>query len=303
MVPFLLSGAVMHRYLLFFGVILMGCSRSHGTLDLEPDSGSSGVTTDAASPDDVRPPDIEPEPSPMGLLGRVLSCSLSLDEALPAAVRLAACDADLGGHESASWVMETWEVGLASRLEANVSGYPFTCERMRCAADASSCDDYDACLSTIRIPGPCEPYGVSCAGDVITHCDPEGTSRERTLDCAVLGGTCEEGRCHRGECTFGMDYYALTCSEDEPGTLVLCDDLRVDCAAATPGGVCQSVAVGGEAPSDWCAPPGAERYGLYGMPIECDGGAIEFDSFSGRSFRYDCIANGYSGCGERGCVP
>lgn len=269
-----------------------GCGRSHGSGVSDASVTDAGPAADAAE----SRPDAWREPTPSALAD-ALSCHLSTDEALAAAVRLVSCDPER--RLDVTYVMENWEVGLSAGVDPNGGGPPVSCEELRCGLRSSSCEQLAACEGLLRVAADCGDRSLGCVGDVVVACRPDGD--EPVLDCGEFGAVCEDGACHRGECTFGMEYYRPACEGDE---LVLCDDLRVDCGVSLPGTSCSSVAVGGEAPSYWCAPAGAERYGLYGGPVTCTpGGAIVVESFSGRTFHYDCGSQGYAGCDERGCVP
>ncbi len=278
---------------------LLGCARS--TVRDEDDSGAvpsadarvvavdSGSRRDAgrdAGPLDVR-------------LGAALTCALDADAALAAIVRFIACTESPATVVS---MMEAWEAGLLSGLEPSgglIAGYQgeVGCEAWRCLASASSCDAASVCLAPSG--GACEPGSLRCDGDIIVACAMEGDGARRAFDCASLGATCDGGRCNRDGCTFYGDYYQLECQDD---ALTLCDGaIRMPCEAWAPGSACASFAIGGEVPTQWCSPSRMGVAGAYARAVECVGGALLFESVSTRTYRFDCTANGYSRCAERGC--
>ena len=284
--------------------LFSGCGQSH--LGATSDAGRPRVE-DAGSLPTL--PDAGPVAAPdasltgeAAALAEALTCGLTHDEALGAAVRVFACDGPgWPMWVSASQLVEMWEVGLSSGIDGNTGGALASCQTMQAAAAATSCADLQARLSGVGVPGPCEPTVLSCDGSQLMQCAPDGSRFQPILDCAPLGAVCEGAGCRRLDCFFGpFEYGNPRC---DGADLVLCGAIRLNCGTWQPGTTCRSVAVGGEAPSDWCAPAGALSYGVYGGTVTCATGAIEFTSFSGRRYHYDCLAHGYSGCNSQGCVP
>jgi hypothetical protein len=227
------------------------------------------------------------------------------DAAMRAVTRFIACEPDTE-RATVVAVMEAWEAGLLSHVEESGGlieglGLDLGCAAWRCAAEAEGCGDYEA---ECRQPGrrePCTPAETSCVGTTLFRCANDGSERRALIDCARFGATCDDGLCRLGDCGFGRDYYHLEC---EGNALTLCGGaLRMDCGAWSPGSSCASFYIGGEVPTQWCSPSGMGEAGGYSRPVECDGRTIRFVSVSGREHALDCIANGYSSCDERGCVP
>jgi hypothetical protein len=294
------------RIACFFALFLCGCpeSSTRGDGGREPDAGDRD--TDAGADAYVPPPiDGGPDAGPAELaLGVALHCDIDPDDVVRLAARHTACRAP--EHTTIVAVVEAWEVGLLSQLDQSggvIEGMEadIGCPAWRCAADAESCDAYEACLDAAAIPGACEPYSLRCDGTNVVRCAEDGTASHVILECASFGASCDEGSCRIGECSFGPNYYNLGCDE---GDLVLCEGLvRMSCEAWEPGTTCRSFAIGGEVPTQWCAPEGFGGAGLYSLPVdECEAGVISFETASGESYTFDCIDAGYAGCDERGCT-
>ncbi len=276
-------------FLLF--VVFAGCSLSHASDDTGVPSADVTLAERDAPRDVGR--DAPPVESP---LARVLRCDLSDEDALTAMVRHQSC---LARREFASvgGFYEAWEAGLFSALEPGYTSFDpgLGCEAWRCILSARSCMDAQLCENMAR---PCGAGGAPyCEGERFVTCGPLGG---RAFDCTQLGARCTDEGCALDGCVFRPgDNYQLGCDEDD---LVLCEGaIRVDCGAM--GRSCGSFAVGGEVPTLWCSPPDFGGAGAYGSPIECTAGRIEFMSVSGRVVAYDCVAAGYAGCDEWGCMP
>jgi hypothetical protein len=286
-------------------VLLTGCpmsnTRDDGGGTDDPDAGLDAGSDAGASPID----DAGRDAGPADLsLGAALHCGMDRDDVMRFAARHTACRAP----ERATIValVEAWEAGLLSQLDQSggvVEGLEAAlgCPTWRCALEAESCEQYEACLDAAAIAGACEPATTRCEGTDIVRCDEDGAASHVILECASFGASCADGACTIGDCSFGPNYYNLECVEDD---LVLCEGLvRMPCDAWEPGTTCRSFAIGGEVPTQWCAPEGFGGAGAYERPVDsCEGGVIAFESVSGETYTFDCIEAGYPGCDERGCT-
>jgi hypothetical protein len=299
-----MSGEMLARLLCFCFIAfpLAGCARS---TDLILDAGmDGGGAVEDAAPFDAAPAvdaGRDGGPPPDTRLGEALTRAMDADTALAGIVRFVACT---DTRATVVGLMEAWEAGLLSAFELSgglVEGYDadLGCEAWRCLASAGSCELAAACMPARD--EACEPSSAGCDADVITTCAADGSGARRLFDCATLGARCEEGRCHLGDCVFGAAHYQLECEGD---ALTICEGaVRMPCEAWAPGSSCTSFAIGGEVPTQWCSPSGVPVSGAYSRPVDCDdGGSLSFASVSTRVYRFDCLANGYAGCEDRGCV-
>ena len=296
-------------------VLASGCGYRSSTLLSDP--GSDGGTRDTGARDATTPIDstardggVDAGPGDAGpeetRLANELACRLDHDTALDAAARAAACAPDTRG--SMRSYFEAWEAGLLGTpvLFHGLTGfdYEWGCDAWRCIASATSCEAFDTCLADSVRGGPCVGGSTRCNGDLYEVCRSDGSGYSVGFDCATLGATCtaDEACVISDTCSFGMYHYELDCLD---GDLVLCDGLeRTSCDAWHPGSSCASFAISGEVPTVWCSPTGENGYGAYAESrVTCTAGTVSFTSATSVSATYDCLANGYSGCNERGCVP
>ncbi len=236
-----------------------------------------------------------------------LSCGFDRATALRAVVREVACTHDsIASLTTIRGITEAWEVGLFSGLESNVFGpIGHGCAEWQCVAAATSCAEREAC----RDAGESCESGSRCNGTSVEYCryheDPSLRRWRGTFDCGGVGGTCETldgvSQCLLGDCRFVGGGYVLECDGDD---LTLCDGAaRVSCGDVAPGAVCASLAVSGEAPTRFCNPSGVRSTaGVYDYPNDCTDGVVAFTSASEVEYRFDCVAAGYSGCDDSGCV-
>lgn len=323
------------RLILYITLALAGCIEQRTSADdPEPDAARlDAADLDAARPMDARAapdaairdarlPDAMPDGArPSVPLARLLSCELDRDQALAAIVRMVACLPDLRGDERTSvpGLYEAWEAGLFAGVgddAQTTSPVPlqFGCDAWRCLVDVDTCNDARRCLALPVDPNPapdveCEPGWERCVDDRLVRCGIRGTEYI-ALDCPVLDMGCaidpeRRGRayCESDACTVRADLYARRCAGDD--ALVMCDGaISLRCDAWRPGSRCQSFAIGGEVPIDFCGPPEFGGAGAYNAPVECaDDGRIAFTALGVDAYRFDCRAAGYSGCNDRGCVP
>lgn len=304
-------------FLLF---VLAGCNFESTTV-LQPKDGGS-PSSDAAPLGDALPPaDASPDAFviPSDPLRSLLQCDLSYEEAQRAFARRVACDpfreVEYGRFSLVS-LTEAYDAYLIGALHEvdNTAGWDVTigCDTYQCLAEATSCEEANVCTTRETCVAGEDP--AYCDGTRLRQCKPGSTARGAPggwvtlVDCAALGATCEAGRCVREGCEFGQfeAHLLLECDEDQ--NLSLCDGTFVSqCSDLGAGGACRWLAIGGEATSPYCgttnAGAGAYAYGGSGFnAVECEAGRFaRFDSL-GAPRVYDCVAMGYSGCDERGCV-
>lgn len=317
----------MYRMLLALTLLASGCIEDRVPADDpapdEADAARAGdarvvdasSAADAVVPRDAEPPPPDRGPSPGGPLARALRCDLSEDAALRATVRWVACAAQ-DDRSTVTGLMEGWAAGLfgtgdpfARQLSSQMLG--LGCDRWQCLADALDCDAARACRSgppPDPEPAPdveCEPGRAYCQGNAVIACD-DGLTR-LLLDCTPLGMTCQHapgsGRtfCASDACQTVLGVNELICDGDR---LTACEGtLAIDCETLRPGSRCQSFAIGGEVPINFCGPEGFGGAGAYATPVDCaDDGVITFTALQVDEYRFDCRAAGYAGCDERGCV-
>ncbi len=308
-------------------LLLGACDfRSRSLLNRTVDSGADSMPDEAPllRPDaradvpeampDAHPPMADAAPSLDGII-EVLTCGFDEQTALRAAVRRSACD--FSGRFSVKSLMEAWEGGLWGHWDltlGNYVGYDITygCEIYRCLANATSCTEARACIDPTG--GAClADYGY-CDGDRLMKCRADDRPGVEVIDCAAFGATCVEevlghgatqAQCALGDCRFGSNYYGLECDGND---LTLCDGaIRSTCGAWTAGTSCGSFYIGGELPTVSCmfntGVPGAYAGDGAGYEVMCDANAVmSFSTTTGRSYTFDCRANGYPDCLGRGCA-
>ncbi|MEZ4338165.1 MAG: hypothetical protein R3B82_16210 [Sandaracinaceae bacterium] len=296
-------------------VLLGACGARGEGLDLSPRGVAPSVDGGIARPDaatrrdagpgrdagfdagvDAGPPDLE--------LGLALACELGPEEAMQAAARFVACDA-AAERATVVAIVEAWEAGLLAHVEESgglIEGLALDlgCEGWRCAAEATSCREYEACLTAGLVRGRCPAYETSCEGDTLLRCNAEGRGRRPLVDCARFGAECREGAAGSATAPSGR---TTTTSRATTTTSPSVRERRLDCDAWAPGSRCTSFYIGGEVPTKWCSPTGGGEAGGYARPVDCVGGTIRFTSVSTRTYELDCLALGYAGCDERGCIP
>jgi hypothetical protein len=296
---------------LFVGTLLATGCGFRSSLSPEPrDAGvepdGSVVPVDAGR--DARASDAGDVPPREGLYP-TLQCNLDASSALTAIARHVACTpVDRRARTTMKGLMEAWEAGLLSGLVGASTGLELGsgCAEWQCAATAGSCAELNDCIAERE---PCES-GTRCRGNQLETCHTVLSTGARYwgvgVDCSSLGGVCDVtdglGRCDIGGCFIGpWDYHAIACDGND---LTLCDGaVRYPCDAEGPGAVCGSVAVSGEVPTYYCNTGGVERTaGVYASPVECADGVVTFESLTEETHRFDCIAAGYRGCDEAGCL-
>jgi hypothetical protein len=281
--------------LLFLTACASTITRDPGAADAEIEAPDAG--RDAGRVEPIDPPDPELQ------LGRTLRCELDDEAALAAVVRWVACTPD--ETTTVRGLFEAWEAGLYAAVEENGgftggSALEIPCDGWRCIAEARSCEEASRCIEEAYAGAACEPRTRSCDGSRVTRCASDGRGSAELIDCADFGATCSEGQCRLGECVFSEGYYHLDCDGDD---LVLCEGaVRMSCDAWQSGARCGRFAIGGEVPTAWCSRSDESVAGAYDFPVSCESsGTIRFESVSTDAFSYDCLANGYRGCTERGC--
>lgn len=320
------------RTLLCLTALLAGCIARQPNADAPeadallaaPDATREGGVRDADAPDaaDAAIADaaIADAAAPRSRMARFLSCDLTREAALDSVVRLVACLPALRDDRRTTvpGLFEAWEAGLFAGVGGTAqitSPVPlqFGCPAMRCLVDAPDCDAARRCLATPVDPDPapdveCEPGWEQCVDGRVVRCSETG--REYVaMDCGALDTACVpagemRGRaaCALAGCEIPLSLNARRCDGDD---LVLCDGvLRLDCAEWRPEGQCQSFAIGGEIPIDFCGPPGFGGAGAYNQPVDClADGVMQFTTLGTDTWRYDCRGRGYRGCDARGCLP
>lgn len=264
----------------------------------------AGRTEDAGHPDGGPLPDLT--------LAEAMSCDLDESSALEAIVRHVACDR---ATRATVWgAYEAWQAGLFGvndPIAGELTGFRFDfgCDLWGCLSAATDCAAHDACFAASRSGGPCEPRAERCPGDgTIERCTDDGSGWVSIFDCARIGGACEamaldptRATCNVGGCAVSGAVYDFEC---DGADLTACDGaLRLSCSAWRSGTSCRSFAIGGEVPIMFCGPPEFGGAGAYSFPVVCTSGVISFDALQAYDISYDCVAHGYSGCDERGCVP
>ena len=314
----------MHRLALLLALLASGCITRTATGDdaqvHPPDARVLDVSV-IDEPDvsalDARVIDAEP-PQDLGRrdgppLARALSCDMNADDALRATVRWVACAQD-DERSTVTGMMEAWAAGLfgtgdpfARQLSSQQTG--LGCDRWQCLSTAGTCAEARDCRSgPPPAPEPADPCEFStdayCAGNAVYDCTGD---LQQVLDCAPLEMMCQHapgsGRtfCASDACQTVLGVNELVCDGNRlsacAGTLV------VDCGEWRPGSICQSFAIGGEVPINFCGPVGFGGAGAYETPVQCaDDGVITFTALQVDEYRFDCREAGYSGCNERGCV-
>lgn len=263
---------------------------------------------------DMRTPDAGLPSADLGVidappLARALSCDMRAEDALRATVRWVACTPD-DDRSTVTGLMEAWAAGLfgtgdpfARQLSSQQTGQG--CDRWRCVASATSCEAASACQPGPRRPDVVCEAGDYCENNAVTACDDD-LSRQ-VLNCTTLGMMCQHapgsGRtfCASDACQTVLGVNELVCDGNR---LTACEGtIAVDCDTWRPGSRCQSFAIGGEVPINFCGPVGFGGAGAYATPVECgEDGVITFTALQVDAYRFDCRAAGYSGCDARGCV-
>lgn len=242
-------------------------------------------------------------------LSDTMACHLQRAEALDAVARTIACEPE--SRSTFLGLFEAWEAGLLGMdgTGSVYSGHALTrgCAAWRCVARANDCGEYADCVEPAE-PTTCTPGEEICRDGAIARCNLEGTAFVSIFACGDVGMTCGPSEMFsgvmaclgHGGCEMRGHIYDFRCEGDD---LVICDGaVRTTCDTWRPGGRCQSFAVGGEVPIDFCGPPGFGGAGAYDSDNECDGDVVVFAALGVEPVRYDCAANGYAGCSPRGCV-
>ena len=240
-----------------------------------------------------------------------LTCHLIEEEVVSAAVRLDAC----GFYDTPSLIGSWFQLRYAiADASFGFDSVP-SCEVLRCASEARTCAEVEACV-TAR-DGECPDARLDvCLGTEI--CRAEVHEGARVLrpwaDCATLGGTCVMRRS-----TGNPDEIAVCEVPGNPspgpgrsgewcdqGDMILRTGggaVRLSCSQYLPGTQCGEVLLAGEIPSVACRYPTPECDELASFGVECDGD-VALLCVGGRPRRFDCLAAGYSGCMRpHGCVP
>lgn len=294
------------RWILGLGtmIVVTACGRARvGPLSASdaverPKDAGTATPVDAGFPSDAGFRDGGSPPQP---LAEVLTCSLDRDAALEAAVRIVSCSDQNRNRYSVRTAVEAWEGFVLGSFDPTVgtfTGLPHGCPIWRCAAEASDCRDLLRCIDdeSIRFTR-CFDGEPMCEGDTLAVC--LGGRVLPHVDCGALGGTCRDRQCWIGRCS--LNAFDVQCNDE--GDLSACGGaVTLDCDRFAPGSRCASFYVGGEPPVPWCSPTGMSEAGAYDIPVDCRRGTISFESVSGVEYEYDCIANGYGACNERGCL-
>ncbi|MEM9193600.1 MAG: hypothetical protein AAGF12_30780 [Myxococcota bacterium] len=266
--------------------------------DADAPEGDAELPIDAQLPIDAPRPIDEPPEGALRLQS-ALRCDLSDEVALAGLVRMQTCRTD-GPYRRLGGYIEAWEVGLLSGLDFPVEAGG--CATLQCAANSSTCEAYQQCIDALSIPADCRSEALRCDGSQLYVCDWRQNALIPSVDCADYGATCGSSGCQIGDdCWFGAStYYSVSCEDND---LTLCGgSFRTPCSAVSPSATCESFAVGGEAPTSFCSVNGS-GYGAYDTEVECSGGRVSFTSTTTATYAFDCLANGYRGCSEEGCVP
>ena len=280
--------------LLCIALLVSGCGRARLVDDPLPDA---GAPADAASTDalrfDVSLPPLDAGTDPgaaMSSLLDALTCGMTQDNAIAAALRTANC-----GDSTFGATFEAYEAFLFARADFGLSRMPTgNCDYWRCVASSNNCADFGRCVEQHQCDGDVLP---NCDGNVAILCPGSASGVGRRVDCTAFGATCGRTGCETPEgCSFLGSPDELQCDGDD---ITLCGgDLRFNCGDLRPGG-CNSVAIQGEIPTDWCGPSVAA---VYEGPSECVSPTrLRHVSPSGTIVEFECAEYGYEACGETGC--
>ena len=279
-----------------FGLTGPACAACHTDR-----SGQFALFPSCRPPD---PPRMPAYPEPTHPIFRALRCSMDAGTAIRALVRSVACDGEPDAHITA--LVSAWEEGLLGNYslaatDGSIPGLPGrSCETWQCVAEALSCEDVRQCDARSPSLGLCSGADGLCQGTELHVCD--GSQFVRAFDCAVAGGTCDPAA---GACTVPGPDCAFGPSDPSScagGDIALCPGFEVSCLEWAAGHVCAPLTTpGGLIPT--CAPTSQARAIDPALAAECRGGRIRFTSERGTALSFDCVANGYSGCNSRGCLP
>ncbi len=323
--------------LVFITTAIAGCQGETSDLLGQPvdasvaDGGAGMGDFDAQTPDRVIAPsdgatldtgdqvddaavelDMGPPPPPADLsLGLGLTCGLSEDDRVRAAVRHVACDPNT--RATIPGLVEAFDAGLMGNFSGGVDNWlSFDvrqgCDYWRCMANARSCGEVAAECAPAVSKIACEPIergSALCEGSRISYCARNGS--EIVADCADFGAQCSNGECVKDGCGFGVNVgggdTGVSCSADGTRLQVCAGAFEMECDAWLAGSSCASFAIQGELPTYWCSPTGQSISGAY--PREdfgCGHGSLLMNLETRGPVQFDCHSEGFTGCGARGCT-